>query len=254
MAFIQNHSLTTEAYGFLPFNAYGELKNDTFRFAAGLQSDVFNPVSPTIISLFKLYGSGNTGSFRGQVRGEYFFEPTDALSVTTQVALGEAVTTVITDNRRLVEDNGWPNVEAGLAMGLGAVREYAGGREQRPVVFGMSGVVGQLRNSRLVTAPADVEPIARSVIDVWGFGADVQASLTNRFGFLGEFYFGSGLGEYNGGITQSFNGVSLQAIRSRGGFGEAYFYFTDKLHLHAGYGIDSPVGRDLSSTQIARNQ
>jgi hypothetical protein len=34
--------------------AFGELKNDQWRFAAGLQQDVFNPVSPTIVYLTKM--------------------------------------------------------------------------------------------------------------------------------------------------------------------------------------------------------
>jgi hypothetical protein len=54
-------------------------------------------------------------------------------------------------------------------------------------------------------------------------------------------------------IGQSF-GQDLRSIRGAGGFAEVYYYFTDKLHLHAGYGIDAPVVRDLTAVQIARNQ
>ncbi len=41
--FIANDTLTGDSYGLLPYNAFGELKNEDWRFAAGLQSDVFNP-------------------------------------------------------------------------------------------------------------------------------------------------------------------------------------------------------------------
>lgn len=253
LAFIQNDNLTSDAYGFLPFNAYGELADDRWRFAAGLTRDVFNPANPTMISLLNLYASGNTGSFAGSARVEHFYKPADGFQLTTQVAVREPVASVVTNNRRLIEDNGWPNVEARLGVGLGAARDVAGGRTLRPVEVGASGVVGQLRNSRLLTAAAGVDPV-RSVIDVWGLGADLQAAVTDRFGLAGEFYVGQGLGEYNGAVGQSFNGTTLQAVRSAGGWGEAYCYLTDAVHLHAGYGVDAPVRRDLAPAQIARNQ
>jgi len=254
LGFIQNDNLTSDAYGLLPYQAYGFLKNDTWRIAGGLQSDVFNPQSPTIISLGKLYGSGNTGSFRGQARLEHFLKPDEAVQVTTQVAIGEPVATLVTNNRRILEDNGWPNVEGRVGLGLGPVTELAGGRKERPVQFGVSGVVGQLRTSRLITAPTDPEVPDRSVVGVWGLGVDGEWAVTECFGLAGELYLGAGLGEYNGGVLQSFNSETFRAIRTRGGWGEAYVYLTDALHLHCGYGIDAPIQRDLAPTQFAKNQ
>ncbi len=78
-------------------------------------------------------------------------------------------------------------------------------------------------------------------------------AITDRIGFAGEVFLGQGMGEYNGAIGQTF-GRNLGSIRSAGGFGEAYVYFNDRLHLHAGYGIDAPVRRDLATAQISRNQ
>ncbi len=254
LGFIQNDVLTSDAYGLLPYQGYGDLKNDHWRIAAGLQSDVFNPVSPTIISLGKLFGSGNTGSFRGQARVEHFLKPIDAFQLTTQVAVSEPVSSVVTNNARILEDNGWPNVEARMATGLGQIEERAGGRQQRLVEVGVSGVVGQLRTSRLITAPTDPDAPNRAIIDTWGLGLDTQWALTQRIGLAGELYVGQGLGEYNGGVLQSFNGDSFQAIRTRGAWGEVYYYLTDRFHVHTGYGIDAPIQRDLSATQFVKNQ
>jgi hypothetical protein len=77
---------------------------------------------------------------------------------------------------------------------------------------------------------------------------------TDSMGVRGEFYSGQGLGEYNGGILQSFNSTTFQEIQSSGGFGEVFFYLTDALHLHCGYGIDQPDADELAVTQIVRNQ
>lgn len=254
LAFIHNDVLTSDSYGLLPYNAYGELKNDDWRIAAGLMNDVFNPGKPTVISLGSLFGSGNTGSFRGQARVEHYYKPGDALQLTSQFALSEPVASVVTNNIRILEDNGWPNVEARVAAGVGAVGELAGGRKLRPVEVGVSGVVGQLRTSRLITAPTDPDELSRAVVDTWGLGVDGQWALTPRFGVAGECYFGQGLGEYNGGVLQSFNGTTFRPIRTRGGWGEAYVYLTDRFHIHTGYGIDAPVRGDLAPTQFARNQ
>jgi hypothetical protein len=254
LGFIQNDSLTNDAYGLLPYNAYGELKNDQWRIAAGLMNDVFNPQSPTIISLGKLFGSGNTGSFRGQARVEHYYKPDDSFQLTSQFALSEPVSSVVTNNTRILEDNGWPNVELRLAAGLGSVEALAGGRKQRRAEFGVSGTVGQLRTSRLITAPTDPEVPNRAIVNTWGLGLDGQLAATDRLGFAGELFIGQGLGEYNGGILQSFNSKTLGAIRSRGGWGEVYYYFNDQLHLHTGYGIDAPLRQDLAPTQLARNQ
>jgi hypothetical protein len=43
VSFIANDTLTGDSYGLLPYNAFGELKSEDWRFAAGLQNDVFNP-------------------------------------------------------------------------------------------------------------------------------------------------------------------------------------------------------------------
>ena len=74
------------------------------------------------------------------------------------------------------------------------------------------------------------------------------------WGARGEFYYGQGLGEYNGGILQSFNSTTFQEIRSTGGFGEIFCYLTDAFHVHVGYGMDDPRDSDLAITQIRRNQ
>lgn len=254
LGFIQSENLTSDGYGLLPYNAYGELKNENWRIAGGLQSDVFNPQSPTIISLGKLYGSGNTGSYRGQLRVENYLKPSDDFQFTTQAAISEPVSTIVTNNVRIVEDNGWPNVEVRLSAGFGAVEELCGGRKQRPLEVGVSGVVGQLRTTRLITAPTDPDVPNRSIIDTWGLGADFQWAAASWFGLAGELFIGQGIGEYNGAILQSFNTDTFQPIHAKGGWGEAYFYLSNELHLHTGYGIDAPNRNDLFVTQFAKNQ
>jgi hypothetical protein len=122
LAMFYNDSVIADQYGFLPLQAYGELRNEDWRFAAGLQFDVFNPGSPTVLPFSALCGSGNSGnSFRGQLRLERFLNPAGDVQWTLQGALSEPIVTTIDPVFGVSEDNGWPNVEGRIALGLGCI-------------------------------------------------------------------------------------------------------------------------------------
>ena len=253
LTFFQNDNLSTDDYGLLVYYAFGELKNDDWRFAAGLQQDVFNPISPTIVYLTKMYGSGNTGSYRGQARLERFFQEGNDFGLTLTGALSEPISTLVTSNAsRIEEDNGWPNIEGRSEVGFGPLQAIRGSRV-RELEIGLSGVVGQTRTTpTLLAPPANLPP--RAVINTWGLGIDVEWQPNEWYGARGEVYTGQAMGEYNGGITQSYNPDTLAEIRSTGGFGEVFSYLTDEVHVHVGYGVDHPRASDLAPTQIRQNQ
>jgi hypothetical protein len=246
MAVFYNDNVLADQYGFLPLQAYGDLRNENWRFAAGLQFDVFNPGSPTVLPFSALCGSGNSGNaFRGQLRLERFLNPSDTEQWTIQAALSEPIVSTIDPTFRISEDNGWPNLEARIALGLGAM---GGAAAQRPFEFGVSGVVGQLRT----TPPS---PDDRVVADVWGLGTDVRWKMTDCFGMSAEFYTGQTLGTYSGGVLQTISQDTLEGVRSSGGWFETYLYWTPCLHSHMGYGVDDPIDGDVTrTTGIVRNE
>ena len=252
VAMFYNDAVVVDQYGLLPLQAYGELRNENWRFAAGLQFDVFSPAAPTVLPFSALCGSGNAGnSFRGQVRLERFLHPADHTQWTLQFALSEPIVSTIDPAFRVSEDNGWPNVEGRIALGLGCP-EGAGPAAKRPLEIGLSGVVGQIRTT---------EPLVRQVVaDVWGVSADFRWKMTDCFGIMGEVFTGQTLGTYNGGILQniSFDGVpatfdTLEGVRSSGGWLEVFVYWTPCLHSHTGYGIDDPVNGDVAPGGRIRN-
>ena len=245
LAMFYNDNVLADQYGFLPLLAWGELKNEDWRFAAGLQFDVFNPGLPTVLPFAGLSGSGNSGNaFRGQVRLERFFNPSEEVQWTIQTALSEPIASTIDPLFRLLsEDNGWPNAELRVALGLGA----PGSDQLRPLEFGVSGVAGQLRS----TPPA---PGNRVVADVWGVGTDLRWKINEFFGVAGEGYVGQTLGTYSGGVLQTVNIDTLEGIRSAGGWLEMFVYWNPCLHSHVGYGVDDPVDRDVSLTGPVRNE
>jgi len=218
------------------------LFNDRWRFAAGLQFDVFAPGLPTMLPFSYLGGSGSPGNcIRGQIRVERFVDVGSESQLTLQGALSEPLNTAVTPDIILDEDNGWPNVEGRMGFGLGKPAPI-GLLTQRPVEVGVSGVVGQLRR----TAPPE-EPPRRVVSDVWGAAVDVRVNVASRFGFKGEVYTAQGLGNYNAAILQSLDAVTWEAIRSTGGFVEGFVYLTPNLHSHTGIGIDDPDDDDITA-------
>jgi hypothetical protein len=247
LAYFYNDNALADAYGILPLQAWGELKNENWRFAAGYMFDVFNPNAPTILPFSILCGSGNTGNAsRGMVRLERYLHPSDSSQWTLQFALSEPITTVYNPEFSLSEDNGWPNVEGRVALGLGCL-EAAGMEAQRPFEIGLSGVIGQVRNT--VPAPGNPAFVDRFVADVWGVGVDFRWKVNDVFGFMGELYTGRGLGTYNGAVQQIVNpDNSFQGIRSTGGWLETFVYWTPCLHSHFGYGIDDPRDGDVPVT------
>jgi hypothetical protein len=242
---LYDNSIVADIYGVLPINAWGHVTSEDWRFAAGLQMDVFNPVNPTVLPFSYLGASGNTGFFRGQVRVERYLYPAEDTQITLTGAIAEPIPTTLNNQLRLSEDNGFPNFEARVACGLGPM-QGEGIAARRPVEFGISGVCGQIRTVR---GPQ------RVVGDVLGLGVDGRWAADPRWGVQGELYIGQGLGSYGTSGLQNINPITLNTIRSRGGWIEAFYYwFPDTVHTHIGYGIDDPIDGDCAVTQLLRTE
>jgi hypothetical protein len=246
VANLYSSSLIQDLWGFLPLQAYGQLKNESWRIAAGLQLDIFNPLNPTVLPLSYLGASGNTGAFRGQFRVERYLHPSDDSDITLTAGISDPIPTTVSNTFRLSEDNGWPNVEGRAAWASGPL-VGEGQLAKRPFEIGVSGLVGQIRT----TVPLTTQVVANT----WGLGTDLRWDFDQRCGLQGELFVGQTLGTYMGGILQNINSTTFQGIHSAGGWLELYYYLCpDKLHTHVGYGIDNPRNGDLAVGQLARNE
>jgi hypothetical protein len=239
-------SLIQDLYGVLPIQAYAQLKNDDWRFAAGLQFDIFNPLNPTVLPFSYLAGSGNAGAgFPAQLRVERYIHLSDEAQVTLTGGISDPLPTTVSNTLNISEDNGWPNVEGRAALALGPLAGE-GPNARRPFEIGVSGVVGQIRTTAVA--------VNQVVADIWGLGSDFRWAVTPRFGFQGEVFTGQTLGGYTAGILQNVNSATFTGVHTTGGWVELYYYICpDKLHTHIGYGIDDPLDRDLAPGQPVRN-
>ena len=122
---------------------------------------------------FRLGGSGSAGNtIKGQARVERFVPVGSDSQLTLQVALSEPLGTFEIPDTSLDEDNGMPNLEGRIALGLGEPAPIGIGLlTQRPLEVGVSGVAGQLRRTAFPPTPR------RVVSDVWGAAVDFRVNL-----------------------------------------------------------------------------
>ena len=239
--FFDNTNVFADNNGFMLTQAYGELSNDKWRFAAGLQLDVFAPNLPTVLP-FSVDGAPVGNTIKGQIRVERYLKLGSDSQLTLQGAVGEPLNSIKTPDVSLDEDNGKPNAEGRIAFELGTPAPIGIVLTQRPVEVGLSGVVGQLRRTSFPN-----EPPRRVVSNVWGVNVDFRVNLAGRFGFKGEMYTGQGLGQTAGAILQSLDAVTWEAIRSTGGWVEGFVYLTPNLHSHTGIAMDDANEDDITA-------
>ena len=241
--FFDNTNVFADNNGFMLTQAYGELFNDDWRFAAGLQLDVFAPNLPTVLP-FSADGAPVGNTIKGQIRLERFLSAGSDSQWTFQSAISEPLNSIKTPDVSLDEDNGWPNVEGRVAFGGGKPAPIGIGLlTQRPVEIGVSGLIGQLRRTSL---PSDPSP-RRVVSDVWGVNLDFRVNLASRYGFKGEVYTGQGLGQSAGAILQSLDAVTWNPIASTGGWVEGFVYLKPNVHVHTGIMMDKPDANDITA-------
>ena len=239
--FFDNTNVFADRNGFLLTSAYGELFNDKWRFAAGLQLDILAPLLPTVLT-FSADGAPIGDSIKGQLRVERYLKLGSESQVTLQAGVSEPLNSASSPDISLDEDNGWPNVEGRMVFSVGKPAPIGIGLlTPRPLEVAVSGVVGQLRR----TAPPD-DPPRRVVSDVWGVAVDTQGNFNGLVGFKGEAYTGQGLGQMTGGILQSLDAVTWKAIRSTGGWVEGFVYLKPNLHSHTGMFIDDVNDDDVT--------
>ncbi len=243
-AFVGDRPLLNQSTPLL-VNAYGELTNENCRFLFGTFFPIISPLSPDSVAFAPGVATGNLGVFRGQLRGERYLRFDEAMQLTLQAGITQQVVNdfvPLAGLGAIGSDNGWPNIETRVALALGTQDQTT---KERPVEFGLGGVIGQAR-----AVAGDVGRVS----DTWGIASDFRAKLTNWFGCKGEVYTGQALGTYGGGISQSLNVLDGAPIRSTGGWGEVYVKPGPKAMASVGYGIDAPLEEDLAPFNRARNE
>lgn len=232
-------------YGLAQYFLYAKLVSDDWAFTGGVTTALVNPLVPSVLNPAAGSNFGNLGFMRPQLRVERFFKPSDDIQITPQFALSSPVGTdffqqfnISDTGVQLGEENGWPNIESRIGVGIG---EKAEGARYRTLEFGFSGAVGELRFTRSdFTSPAQ-----RFTTLVWMYGGDFRWQVTNKFAVAAEGFYGSALGSYAAGNKQTFNLDTGEGIRASGGFVELEYKATPQWIYHVGFMHDNPIDEDV---------
>jgi hypothetical protein len=209
-------------------HAYFEIKRGALTFLGGQTWHLLSPLYPEVHTDGVLWNAGNLGDRSPQLRLT-LAPKTEKGFVSAAVALGQtdAVGALDLDKNGLLDgsSSALPYVQARLGM---EQTLYAG----RPIKAGVWG-----HYSRDETD----EPVAgQTGWDSWSAGFDLSIPLTSRVAVEGEAWAGSNLADVRGGIGQNINGISGEAVKSKGGWAQIATKPTDKTQLYIGMSIDDP--------------
>jgi hypothetical protein len=241
-------------------NIYGEARTERYRLLAGQTVDVIFPVFANTLNGYPFsFLPGDLGFVRPQVRFETFQPINDDLTFIFQGAITQAVQTFRVNDEILREQTGQitdevfgdqgglPDGQIRLALGRGKPDPQDRFR-RRPFELGVSSHLGK-RRGRLLAIP-----FTRRDFTTWSGNIDLTLKIGGKLRIDAEYFKGSVLGDYGGGVFQTFNPDRFVAIRASGGWAQLSYNISNKWQVNAGYGRDDPFNRDLSFRQRSLNE
>lgn len=222
--------------------AYGEFKNDRWRYAFGRMLDLYGPIAPTTVNQLSQRGAGNIGIYRGAFHLDRFITVSDMQKWTVSGRISQQD---ISDYAGVPgirgKDNGWPNIEGRVGLELGPLCDYG-----HPLEVGLSGVLGETQAvaDQAIDNGGIFYPAIDDVAQTRGAALDFQLKGP-ILGFRTEVWWGQAAGTYFVATLQSLNPETAQAVESVGGWAEVYCRVNPRMTMHVGYGVDDPRNQDL---------
>ncbi len=227
----QGPFVTENKAGLLLRHAYWEIDGKSFRILGGQTWDVISPLNPGMLMYTVGWGAGNIGYRRAQLRGEKSFAVSKAVSMLVQASANADIVSDFSGDPSIAGDHAsWPVLEGRVSLS-----------HPRATV----GVSGHFGEQVFDFPPA--EPGFDCVCPTWSANFDGVFTLSKRVALRGEFFTGSNLGAYLGGILQGMDATRQNHIASTGGWMELATHLSGTVDAHAGFGIDDPSDTDLTS-------
>ncbi|MCS7305423.1 MAG: hypothetical protein NZ602_10005 [Thermoguttaceae bacterium] len=229
----------------IPFlrHAYLEVKNDEFRFLFGQTWDLASPLFPGVLDYSVGWCGGNIGYRRAQLRLERYLNFSEVFRLELQGALAQNVMPDFAGNNAIDRESAdWPQVQGRIGWVIGPR-----GKGCNPISMGVSAHIGEVEYDFKSSGPAplNLPPEDDRRFRTWSLNADFRAPITDRLGIQGEFFMGENLSSFLGGIGQGVDLYTRNTIRSYGGWIDLWYDWTDRLHMHVGWGLDDPLNEDF---------
>ena len=232
-------------------HAYLKLKWDDFSLLAGQTWDVISPLYPIVNPDLVMWGAGNLGDRRPQLRSEW----TPEVGPGKVILQGEVGLTGA-DNNQSLDPAG--TTGAGFRDGekSGKPTLQARGAYRTPFVWEKQFLEFGLYVHR-AWQQTDTKFNGVNKFDSLAYGLDLSMPLyTDTIWLKGELWSGKDVDDVRGGIFQGINETTGKGIRSKGGFVEigAKLPWWKWYNIHAGYSTDDPNNADLNTGGRAANR
>jgi hypothetical protein len=228
-------------------HAWLKLAWTEFSLLAGQTSDVISPLFPIVNADLSMWGAGNLGDRRPQLRGEYVKASGDS----KWIFQGEVGLTAADDNQDL-DANGFRDGEASGKPTLQARAAYRFPLVGQQAEVGVWGHRAWEQADKAVAPPSTITNGQDFDSDV--FGVDVSMPLgTDKLNLKAEAWSGKNLDDVRGGIFQGVNAITGEEIHSEGGFVELGYKTTEHITLYAGVSRDDPDDDDVGTATNANN-
>jgi hypothetical protein len=234
----ENNSSPRLRHGYL--KAYWPASD--FSIIAGQTWDVISSLIPSVDDPAIMWDAGNIGARHPQLRLTKGFSAGEK----GRIELAAAASRTIGEKNSLGMDTGKdaaiPTIQARLAWsGPLFVKNQS-------ATVGVSGHYGQ---EEWDTNSAG----AHKTLDSWSCNLELSVPVSDRFAVAGEYFTGSNLDDFYGGIGQGVNAATLQEIRSKGGWAALRYTLNPKTSFSLGAGMDDPNNNDLSAASArTKNQ
>ncbi len=226
-------------------HAYLTVQKQNFQFLAGQTWDLISPLNPASLNYTVLWGCGNIGYRRPQVRLSYTAPVDKQTNVNIATGffrtIGSDLTPTLTLSTEVANgvDDG---TEAGVPSTEGLLEIDHKSTTSLSIRTGVSGLYGKMKAEGTLGSKENYESYA--------ICGHLMLSLPSGVGISGEVYTGSNLATYFGGIN---NNNTIDGTHSRGGWASAWVTPTQEVKLSAGVGLDDPDDQDLLAGSRSKN-
>jgi hypothetical protein len=207
---------------------------------AGQTQDLISPLNPIVNNDFVMWGAGNLGDRRPQLRGEW----TPSIGGAKLILQGMIGDTGAVDGKDLDPAG---TTGAGYLDGQTSGGPTWQGRtglrfknwDDKDIEIGFWG--------HAASEEVDTPVGGNDSFDSRAVGLDVKLPLIgDKLWVQGELWQGKDLTDVRGGILQGVNTTTGDEIESKGGFVEVGVKAASWINLYAGYSTDNPSNGDLS--------
>jgi hypothetical protein len=225
-------------------HAYMKMNWDNgFEILAGQTSDVMSPLVPTTLNYTVLWGVGNIGYRRPQIRLTKTWKGEDKNFIKLETALARTIGTSkgsgVAPYAETGMDAGYPTAQSRLSMSLPLLK-------YKPTIIGFSGHLGREEYDTQTDGHNEK-------FESWSANFDLTQPINKWLTIKGEYYNGQNVGTYFGGILQSINTTTLKEIAAQGGWIAASFGPLDNWNFNVGVGVDDVDRDDVASGARVQN-